>query len=70
MLMWALTMLPPGAEDLALRALSCLLAYNHSPVMYALANAELDIFLSGRRATLAEAALRQAAWWQQVMSLT
>ena len=65
MLMWALTVLPPGAEDLALRTLSSLLAHSHVNDLLKMATQQLTAFLSGK-STLAEAALRQAAWWQEV----
>ena len=69
MLMWALTLLPPGAEDLALRALSCLLVHSGFTGLHTLATEQVTALLSGK-SSLAEAALREAAWWQQVMSLT
>ena len=63
--MWALTALPPGAEDLALRALSCLLHGSLMESVYTKAIAAMKAFLEGN-STLAEAALRQGAWWQKV----
>ena len=64
-LMWALTALPPGAEDLALRALSCFLHGSLMESMYTKATAAEKAFLDGN-STLAGAALRQGAWWQKV----
>ena len=64
-LMWALTALPPGAEDLALHVLSCLLHGSLMESTYAKATAAMKAFFNGD-STLAEAALRQGAWWQKV----
>ena len=64
-LMWTLTVLPPGSEDLALRALSALLARSHLDVLYTSATQQLTTFLR-EESTLAQAALRQGAWWQEV----
>ena len=63
--MWVLTALPPGAEDLALRALSCLLHGSLMESTYSKATAAMKVFFNGN-STLAEAALRQGAWWQKV----
>lgn len=63
--MWALTALPPGAEDLALRALSCLLHGSLMESIYTKATAAVKAILKGD-STLAEAALRHNAWWQKV----
>ena len=69
MLMRALTVLPPGAEDLALRTLSSLLVHSHTVGVLKVANEELTAFLSGKNA-LAEAALRETPWWQKVLFMT
>ena len=66
-LLWMLTALPPGAEDLALRALSCLLSNHYTSRLRSITEHWLTPFLTGG-STLAEAALRQTAWWQEVHS--
>ena len=62
-------MLPPGTEDLALRALSCLLTHDYMRWLCKRVKRFLGGFLSGK-STLAEAALRHAAWWHEVNYLT
>ena len=64
-LMWMLTVLPPGSEDLALRALSCLLHQTLMSRLHSMIEQNLKSFLTGD-STLAKAALRHAAWWQMV----
>ena len=64
----ALTRLPPGAEDLALRALSCLLHPSLLRSVRGAAKEALQRFCASG-STLCEAALRQGAWRQEVPSL-
>ena len=67
-LMSALTRLPPGAEDLALRALSCLLHPSLLRSVRSAAEEALQRFCASG-STLCEAALRQGAWRQEVPAL-
>ena len=64
----ALTVLPPGAEDLALHALSCLL---HPALLRSVRGAAEEALqrFCASGSTLCEAALRQGAWRQEVLSL-
>ena len=64
----ALTRLPPGAEDLALRALSCLLHPSLLRSVRSAAEEALQRFCASGT-MLCEAALRQGAWRQEVPSL-
>ena len=63
-----LTVLPPGAEDLALRTLSCLL---HPSLLRSVRSAAEEALrrFHASGSTLCEAALRRGAWQQKVLLL-
>lgn len=65
--MSAMTALPPGSEGLALRALSCALHPTLMGSVHSAAAEALGTFLA-EEGTLQEAVMRQAPWWQKVLS--